>query len=79
MDLALLSRVPALRGTRLIDDYSLYFSTLAEAEKALAVLHQVSRDFEFEINDPKTELIPLPERLDARAVGTTMERRSSES
>jgi hypothetical protein len=64
MDLALLSKLPSLRGTRLIDDYSLYFSTLSEAEEALAVLHQVSREFEFEINDPKTELIPLPERLE---------------
>jgi hypothetical protein len=51
-------------STRLIDDYSLYFSTLSEAEEALALLHQVSNEFEFEINDPKTELIPLPERLE---------------
>jgi hypothetical protein len=64
MDLALLSKVPSLRGTRLIDDYSLYFSTLSDAEEALAILHQVSREFEFEINDPKTEVIPLPERLE---------------
>jgi hypothetical protein len=64
MDLALQSKLPSLRGTRLIDDYSLYFSTLSEAENALAVLHQVSREFEFEINDPKTELIPLPEQLE---------------
>ena len=64
MDLALQSKLPSLRGTRLIDDYSLYFSTLSEAEEALAVLHEVSREFELEINDPKTDLIPLPERLE---------------
>jgi hypothetical protein len=63
MDLALLSKLPSLRGTRLIDDYSLYFSTLSEAEEAPALLHQVSREFEVEINDPKTEVIPLPEQL----------------
>jgi hypothetical protein len=64
LDLQLQSRLPSLRGTRSIDDYYLYFSTVSEAEKGLAVLHDVSREFELEINDPKTEVCQLPERLE---------------
>src|SRR5437870_876133 len=64
LDLKLQSRLPSLRGTRSIDDYYLYFSTVSEAEKGLAVLHEVSRELELEINDPKTEIVQLPERLE---------------
>jgi hypothetical protein len=64
LDLELQKRLPSLRGTRFIDDYYLYFDTIAEAESGLAVLHSVARQFELEINDPKTELIALPDRLE---------------
>lgn len=64
LDLELQQRLPSLRGTRSIDDYYLYFDSIAEAESGLSVLHTVARQFELEINDPKTELIPLPEALE---------------
>jgi hypothetical protein len=52
-----------LRGVRYIDDYHLYFRTRAEAEKALAALHVVTRSFELQINGPKTEIIEIPEPI----------------
>lgn len=55
-----MSPVP-LRGTRFIDDYSLYFNSRGEAERAIAAIHGVAREFELEINDTKTELCELPE------------------
>jgi hypothetical protein len=64
LDLELQKRLPSLRGTRWIDDYYLYFETIADAESGLSVLHSVARQFELEINDPKTELITLPDRLE---------------
>jgi hypothetical protein len=53
-----------LRGTRYIDDYHLYFGTLAEAETALSVLHRVAAEYELEVNDAKTEIVELPEPLE---------------
>jgi len=64
IDLKLLARITSLAGSRSIDDYHLYFSTLSEAEKALAMLHEVAREFELDINDPKTEVMPLPDILE---------------
>jgi hypothetical protein len=56
LDLELQKRLPSLRGTRWIDDYYLYFETIADAESGLSVLHSVARQFELEINDPKSPL-----------------------
>jgi len=53
LDLHLQSKLSSLRGTRSIDDYYLYFSTVSDAEKGLAALHEVSREFDLEINDPQ--------------------------
>lgn len=53
-----------LRGTRYIDDYHLYFGTLAEAETALSALHRVAAGYELEVNDAKTEIVELPEPLE---------------
>jgi hypothetical protein len=64
LDLALQTEMPSVRGTRHIDDYNLYFATLSEAEKALAVLHRAARRFELEINDLKTEIVQVPEALE---------------
>jgi hypothetical protein len=54
----------AIRGTRYIDDYYLYFETQAKAEQALSLLHKIAKEFELEINDPKTEIMELPEQLE---------------
>jgi hypothetical protein len=53
-----------IRGTRYIDDYNLYFLSLSDAEKALAVLHGAARQFELDINDAKTEIREVPEPLE---------------
>jgi hypothetical protein len=64
IDLELKKRIPRLRGTRSIDDYFLYFDTLSEAESAIAELHATTRELELELNDPKTEIIALPDNLE---------------
>ncbi|HEY6128709.1 MAG TPA: RNA-directed DNA polymerase [Candidatus Acidoferrum sp.] len=64
LDVELQRRLPCIRGTRHIDDFNLYFVNLSDAEKALAVLHGAARQFELEINDIKTEILPVPEALE---------------
>ena len=66
LDLNLSSRIPSVVGTRSIDDYYLYFSTLSDAEGAIAALHEAAREFDLAINDVKTEIFPLPESLEPR-------------
>ena len=66
LDLELVSQIPSLRGVRYIDDYFLYFPTLSAAENGLAAMHDIAHKFELEINDPKTEVIELPETLEPR-------------
>ena len=63
-DVALQTQLPSVRGTRYIDDYSLYFPNLSGAEQCLAVLHRATREFELEINDLKTEIVQVPEALE---------------
>ena len=64
LDLELIKKMPTLRGVRSVDDYYLYFNSVAAAESALATLHEIARKFELEINDPKTEIIELPDTLE---------------
>ena len=49
LDLQLASKIPSIRGTRAIDDYYLYFSTISEAERCLAAMHEIGREFELEL------------------------------
>jgi hypothetical protein len=69
IDLELSKRIPRIKGTRSIDDYFLYFDLLSEAENAIAVLHGITREFELELNDPKTEILPTPDSLEPRWKG----------
>jgi hypothetical protein len=64
LDVELRQRLPSVRGIRSIDDYFLYFDSISEAETGLAVLHGIARGFELEINDPKTEVITMPDTLE---------------
>jgi hypothetical protein len=64
MDLQLASRLPSTRGTRSIDDYYLYFSTLSEAERCIAVINEIAGEFELDINDAKTEIVLMPDSLE---------------
>lgn len=53
-----------LHEVRYIDDYHLYFRTRADAERALAALHTVTRSFELQLNGLKTEIVELPESIE---------------
>ncbi len=53
-----------LKGVRYLDDYHLYFSTRADAERALAALHTVAQSFELQLNGPKTEIVQVPEAIE---------------
>lgn len=64
LDLELQKKLPNLQGTRSIDDYYLYFQSVSEAETGLAVLHGIAKQYEIEINDPKTEIISLPDSFE---------------
>jgi hypothetical protein len=64
VDIGLKRKLGDIQGTRYIDDYHLYFASLADAEEALAALHQISGDYELDINDLKTEILELPEPID---------------
>lgn len=64
IDLQLMSRFPHLRGTRSIDDYFLYFSTISEAEQCIAALHEIGSDFALDVNDTKTEIVVVPDSLE---------------
>jgi len=63
IDIRLQDSLP-VAGTRFIDDYYLYFQTQREAEHALALLHKIAKEFELEVNDPKTEVMLMPEELE---------------
>nr|WP_275441580.1 RNA-directed DNA polymerase [Brevibacillus laterosporus] len=57
-------RVPQARGFRFVDDYYLYFDTIANAEQACSALHQILREFELDHNLAKTSITHLPELLE---------------
>jgi hypothetical protein len=64
LDKRLAEELQNVAGTRFIDDYFLYLPSLAEAERALAVLHGAARELELEINDTKTEILELPDQVE---------------
>jgi hypothetical protein len=64
LDMELAKKFPNLSGVRSIDDYYLYFQTISEAETALSVLHGVAKHYELEINDPKTEILQMPDSFE---------------
>jgi hypothetical protein len=51
-------------GFRYVDDYFLFFPTLAEAEAALAALSRALKEFELQINFEKTHIVPVSEIVD---------------
>ncbi len=51
-------------GFRYVDDYFLFFPTVAEAEGALAALSKALKDFELQINFEKTFIRPVSEIVD---------------
>ena len=59
-----LQNILEIKGTRFIDDYYLYFESQARLEQTLALLHKIAKEFELGVNDPKTEIMQLPEELE---------------
>ena len=51
-------------GFRYVDDYFLFFPTIAEAEAALAALSKALKEFELQINFEKTRIYPVSEIVD---------------
>ena len=60
VDLELKKRLKAFpAGFRYVDDYYLFFSSVTEAETALAALVKALKDFELQVNFDKTEICPV--------------------
>lgn len=69
IDMELGDRIDDLEGLRFFDDFYLYFKDMKKAEKAFSELHSIISDFELDLNASKTEIGPLPEKLEERWVG----------
>jgi hypothetical protein len=66
IDSQLQDKIPALEGSRYVDDFHLYFDSRAEAEAAFTLLAKVARSFELEINDRKTTISEGPDTGEPR-------------
>ena len=51
-------------GFRMVDDYELAFSSISEAEEALAVLQSALSVYELQVNEKKTQIVELPASLE---------------
>lgn len=68
-DEQLAARLPQLLGFRYVDDFELGFKTYGEAEEALAVIRELLKDFELEINHTKTMIVETPLELNPTWIG----------
>ncbi|MCB9502456.1 MAG: RNA-directed DNA polymerase [Deferribacteres bacterium] len=68
IDIELQRTVPNLIGIRHVDDYWLYFKSLAELEKGYSAIQKVLQEYELELNHQKTQTIELPEEFEAKWV-----------
>lgn len=64
LDYLLQLEFPNLKGFRYVDDYYLYFESLAEAEEACAKLTSILKVFELDPNSLKTSITFMPEILE---------------
>ena len=55
-------------GFRYVDDYYLFFPTIADAEAALAALSKGLKEFELQINFEKTHICPVSEIVESPRV-----------
>jgi hypothetical protein len=60
IDKELRVRIPSIVGLRHVDDFYLYFKTMAELEKAKAIVQAVIKDYELELNPRKIKVAELP-------------------
>jgi hypothetical protein len=54
-----------LAGTRFIDDIELAFSSLSDADQALATLEKLLNEIELQLNASKTRIVTLPSRIES--------------
>jgi len=59
-DQELSNRLPSTRIMRYSDDYEMGFKNYSDAEQALAILQDILKDYELELNSSKTKIIELP-------------------
>ena len=64
----LLTRMPAMKGYRWIDDYELCFATVGEAEHALSTLVELLAGYQLTLNPRKTRIADLPEPQEGRGI-----------
>lgn len=64
VDIQLTARIGKVNGFRAIDDYELIFSTISDAENALAEFQAVLESYELRLNEEKTRIVELPQILD---------------
>ena len=63
IDIILQSEIPALKGVRYVDDFSLYFKNYSEVENAISLIQGALSDFHLESNQAKFQIIEMPEPL----------------
>jgi hypothetical protein len=68
IDLNLKQRVPNLIGVRHVDDFWLYFKSLADLEMGYSAIQYTLQEFELELNPTKAKVIELPEIFDEKWV-----------
>ena len=64
IDVELTARIGNVSGFRAIDDYELLFTTISDAENALAEFQAVLELYELRLNEEKTRIVQLPQVLD---------------
>jgi hypothetical protein len=65
IDQKLQSKIPDLRGIRVVDDYTLYFKNLSDLETARAMLFRLLKDVELDLNQAKEKIIELPDQIES--------------
>lgn len=64
VDEALADKISTLSGTRIIDDYEIYFENAAQAEQARIYLAQSLAEYRMMLNPRKTSVVELPVPLE---------------
>ena len=65
VDKVIQKSIPGLQGIRIIDDYYLYFKTIAEVEIARSIIHKTLHEYELELNPNKEAVIEIPEIIES--------------
>lgn len=66
IDKMLIEQLPGFKGIRIIDDYYLYFTSLADVEIARALIHKILKEYELELNPSKDAVSMIPEMLESQ-------------